>query len=64
MNKAFETKYNDLLVQSMLFDMDIDIETLTLTPKASQDETPVWLTRWKEKEHGGDRQPSDYQGWN
>lgn len=53
---------DDLKIQAMLFNMDIDIETLSLEPKL-KDETPVWLKRWKEKESGGDRQPNDYQGW-
>lgn len=61
MNKI-DVKINDLLVQSMLYDMDIDYEALALTPKR-EDETPVWLKKWKEKESNGDRHPEDYQGW-
>lgn len=44
---------DDLTVQSMIFDMDIDYETLTLQPKSDYQE-PFWLTRWKEKESGKD----------
>lgn len=43
----------DLEVQSMIFDMSIDFETLTLTPKLNYKE-PFWLTKWKEKIHGAD----------
>lgn len=46
-------KYNDLLVQAMLFDMDIDIETWSLVQKDNYQE-PFWLTRWKDKENGKD----------
>jgi hypothetical protein len=48
---------SDLQVQAMVFDMDIDWETLTLTPKTDYIE-PFWITRWKEKEHGSDRDNS------
>ncbi len=44
---------DDLQVQSMLFDMEIDYETLTLQPKSDYKE-PFWLTNWKEKERGKD----------
>lgn len=39
---------NDLQIKSMLFDMDIDYETLSLTEKRV-DETPIWLKRWQDK---------------
>lgn len=54
---------NDLRLKAMLFDMDIDIETWSLMPKSEEEQQPVWLKKWKEKEHNGDRQPEDYQGW-
>lgn len=38
----------DLKVQAMMFDMDIDIEALSLEPKRS-DNTPIWVRRWREK---------------
>lgn len=38
----------DLKIQSMLFDMDIDWETLTLVPKSTYVE-PAWLARWKDR---------------
>ena len=51
----------DLQIQSMMFDMSIDWETATLTEKIINN-TPAWLAKWKEKEHGGDRTPEDYEG--
>lgn len=50
----------DLEVQAMIFDMEIDYEALTVTPKVEPQ--PFWITRWKEKQENGDRQPSDYEG--
>lgn len=46
----------DLHIQSMLFDMDIDWELLTLCEKSDSKELQ-WLTRWKEKVDNGDNQP-------
>jgi len=46
-------KLDDLNVQAMLFDMDIDIESWSLTPKDNYKEAP-WLTRWKGAEHAKD----------
>ena len=54
---------DDLRVQAMMFDMEVDWETLTLVPKSEEEDQPIWLKKWKEKEHNGDRQPEDYQGW-
>lgn len=45
--------YNDLLIQAMMFDMDIDFETVSIVPKI-KDTTPVWVKKWKEKENGKD----------
>lgn len=51
---------DDLQVQSMIFDMDIDYESLTLVPRNDYKE-PDWLIRWKEKQDGSDRDNSrDY----
>lgn len=49
--------YNDLLVQAMMFDMDIDIETWSLTPKSDYKED-FWITKWKEKRDGSDNDAS------
>lgn len=51
----------DLTVQAMMFDMDVDIETVSLVPKR-KDNVPMWTKRWREKEHGADRKPEDYEG--
>lgn len=45
--------YADQQVQAMIFDMDVDIETLSLIPKSTYKE-PAWLSRWKEKQNGAD----------
>jgi hypothetical protein len=42
-----------LQIKSMIFDMDMDIETWSLVPKRTDQDEP-WLTKWKEKEHGKD----------
>lgn len=47
------SKYADLQVQSMMFDMDIDVETWSLVPKA-KDETPIWIKRWRENRESAD----------
>lgn len=44
---------NDLKIQSMLFDMEIDWEALTLVPKV-KDTTPIWIKRWQEKQAESD----------
>lgn len=49
-------KLADLQVQAMIFDMDIDIETWSLTPRQKHQEAD-WLTQWKEKVANGDNQP-------
>lgn len=51
----------DLEIKAAMFDMDVDIEALTLVPKSKYQE-PVWITRWREKEANSDRQPEDYEG--
>lgn len=43
----------DLKIQAMLFDMDIDYETMSLVPKQTYKEA-VWLTRWKDKQADAD----------
>lgn len=47
---------NDLRIQSMLFDMPIDIETLQLVPKSEIEPEAAWLTRWKEKVNDSDQE--------
>lgn len=44
----------DLQVQAMMFNMDIDWETLSLEPKREEVIEPLWLTRWKEKREHSD----------
>lgn len=44
-----ERKIADLKIQSMMFDMDIDWETLQVVPKGKVEPEAIWLTRWKEK---------------
>lgn len=46
----------DLYIQSMLFDMDIDWERLTLCEKSDYKE-PFWLTRWKDEMEQADYMP-------
>lgn len=53
LKKQLLNTLDDLTVQSMIFDMDIDYETLTLQPRSDYKE-PFWLTNWKEKESGKD----------
>lgn len=48
----------DLKIQALIFDMDIDIETLSLMPKSTSVE-PAWLTQWKNRFGDGDNDPSD-----
>lgn len=51
----FDTKLvADLRVQAMMFDMNIDWETLELVPKVQVEEDPFWLARWKEKRDQSD----------
>ena len=59
--KKLVKKVADLKIQSMMFDMDIDYETLSLVPKIEYRE-PKWLSSWKEKVAQGDRQNADYPG--
>lgn len=54
-------KLADLTVQAAMFEMDIDIETMSLTPKKSYS-LPIWIKRWRNKEQGSDRTPQDYEG--
>lgn len=51
--KKVQKRYDDLQVQAMLFDMDIDIETWSLTPKKKIEYT--WLDRWLDKLNNSDR---------
>jgi hypothetical protein len=51
--KVIRKTHAELIIQSMLFDMDIDWETASLMPKSDYKEA-VWLTRWKEKQSNAD----------
>lgn len=55
-------KINDLKIQAMMFDMDIDWETLELMERLV-DDTPFWLKRWKDKVAEGDNQPEYNVDW-
>lgn len=57
MTKELEKKIADLIIQAMIFDMDIDYETLTLTEK-QKDDTPIWLKQWNEKRSQADNDPA------
>lgn len=50
---TYREKSADLTIQAMLFDMEVDIETLNLMPKVASADS-VWLTRWKEKRANSD----------
>lgn len=52
--ERISAKLADLRVQSMMFDMDIDIETWSIVEK-SEDKEAYWLTKWKEKQEKGDK---------
>lgn len=52
--------YNDLLIQAIMFDMDIDIETWSLIPKHI-DTTPYWLKKWKDKIDASDTRLYDFE---
>ena len=45
---------NNLKIQAMMFDMDIDWETVELTVKVKEIKEPFWITNWKEKTYDGD----------
>lgn len=47
------TRIADLYIQAMIFDMDIDMELLTLVEKNTYVE-PEWLARWKDKMENAD----------
>lgn len=46
MNKQMTAVYNDLLAQAMMFDMQVDWETLELVPKTELPQHPSYLQRW------------------
>lgn len=56
-------KYDDLLLQSLMFDMDIDWETAQLIPKKDNTD-PQWLIAYRERMKHSDKQ-QDYitQNW-
>jgi len=47
--EILDKKVADLRIQAMMFDMDIDWETLEVVPKSKVEPEAIWLTRWKEK---------------
>lgn len=53
LQEAVTKKVADLKIQAMMFDMDIDFETLELIPK-TKDTTPIWIKRWNEKRASAD----------
>lgn len=53
---------DDLEVQGMIFDGDIDYETLEIIPKRSK-KNRTWLDDYKDRMHESDRTNADYQGW-
>lgn len=53
---------NDIKIRAMMFDMEVDWETLQLIPKQKKHIESVWLHNWRAKEYAGDRQPQDYEG--
>lgn len=61
--KAILRKLDDLKVQSMMFDMDIDIETFSLVEKRKVEDKPFWLQRWTDKVADGDNQPEFNVDW-
>ena len=46
-------RINDLKIQAMLFDMDIDWETMTLITKAKK-QPKTWLDKFKERQNESD----------
>lgn len=52
-DKRATKKVANLKVQAMMFDMDVDWETLTLVAK-HKDTTPTWIKRWQEKQAESD----------
>lgn len=60
-NDLVHKAYADLAIKSIMFDIDIDIETWSLIPKR-KNTVSIWMTKWREKEQTSDRQPNDYEG--
>jgi len=51
---------DDLYDQAELYDMDVDVEALTLVPKKVEPKLSYWEYI---NSIDGDREPVDYQGW-
>lgn len=49
---------DDLEIQAMLFDMDIDIETLSLVPKKPT-LTRTWVDNWRDSLEGTAADPNE-----
>lgn len=44
----------NLRVQAMIFDMEVDIETMSLVPKKPPVIEPFWIRRWRENREAAD----------
>ena len=47
------SRWNELQVQAMMFDMEVDPETFRLVPRVKFDR-PDWLVRWQDKQDESD----------
>lgn len=48
LTKEAQARLNDLKVQAIMFDLEVDIEALTLVAKSTHKDA-VWITRYKDK---------------
>jgi hypothetical protein len=48
MNKDACKALSDITIQAIMFDMDVDWETLQLTPKVKKEPEPFWKRKWRE----------------
>jgi hypothetical protein len=51
----------DIKVRAMMFDMDVDVETLGLIPKKQPVQEPQWLKNYKDKREDSDNLPDSPQ---
>lgn len=51
----------DIKVRAMMFDMDVDVETLELIPKRQPVQEPQWLKNYKDKREDSDNLPDSPQ---
>ena len=54
MDEKLHKAYADMQIQAIMFNMDIDWETLTLTEKVKVEPEPRWLIGWKAKREESD----------